>query len=69
MKTKSENSFKRKPGSSRSRGEKKAKELTNFYRFQMKEEKKETLQTLREQFEKDKERVARMRAERKFKPF
>lgn len=69
VKTKTENSFKRKPGSSRSRGEKKAKELTNFYRFQMKEEKKETLQTLREQFEKDKERVARMRAERKFKPF
>ena len=64
-----ENNLKRKSGNSRSRGEKKPKELTNFYRFQMREEKKEALQSLREQFERDKERVARMKADRKFKPF
>ena len=56
-------------GSSRSRGEKKSKELTNFYRFQMREEKKESLQSLRAQFEKDKERVAILKQQRAFKPF
>lgn len=69
VKRTTDNNLKRKSGSSRSRGEKKSKELTNFYRFQMREEKKETLQSLREQFEKDKERVARMKADRRFKPF
>jgi hypothetical protein len=59
----------RSSGNARSRGEKKSKELKNFYRFQMREEKRETLQSLREQFEKDKERVARMKADRKFSPF
>lgn len=56
-------------GNARSRGEKKEKELKNFYRFQMREEKRETLQSLREQFEKDKEQVAKMKIERGFKPF
>ena len=45
----------RSTSNARSRGEKKNKELKNFYRFQMREERKETLQSLREQFEKDKE--------------
>ena len=56
-------------GNARSRGEKKNKELKNFYRFQMREEKRETLQSLRDQFEKDKERVAQMKLDRKFSPF
>ena len=56
-------------GNARSRGEKKSKELKNFYRFQMCDEKRETLQSLREQFEKDKERVAQMKLDRKFSPF
>ena len=59
----------RSTSNARSRGEKKNKELKNFYRFQMREERKETLQSLREQFEKDKERVAKMKADRKLSPF
>ena len=31
--------------------------LQNFYRFQMREEKRETLQSLRDQFEKDKDEL------------
>ena len=48
---------------------KKKKELTNFYRFQMLEEKIGKLQHLRQKFEQDKERIAKMRQHRKFKPF
>lgn len=48
---------------------KKDKELKNFYTFQIKEQKIEKLELLRKKFEEDKERVAAMKAARKFKPF
>lgn len=47
---------------------KKAKELTDFYHFQQHERKREGLMKLREQFEQDKARIAKMRADRKFRP-
>ena len=60
----------RSTGTSRARGaKKKDKELKNFYRFQLRQEKEETLVNLRAQFEKDKMRVAELRSKRQFKPF
>lgn len=55
-------------GSGARRKRKRPKEMTDFYHFQQHERKREALLKLREQFEADKERIARMRAERKFKP-
>ena len=46
-----------------------AKTLQNFYGFQQKEQKQTALLRLREQFEEDKLKVARLKAQRKFKPF
>jgi len=46
----------------------KAMDTSDFYHFQQHEKKREQLLKLREQFEQDKERIARMRATRKFKP-
>lgn len=60
---------KRGSGQTRARGQKKAKELKNFYRFQMREERQSKLAELRKKFEEDKQRVARMKANRSFKPF
>lgn len=48
---------------------KKNTELKNFYRFQFREEKRNRLAQLREQFEKDKEKIKKMKEQRKFKPF
>ena len=50
------------------RKKKRAKEMTDFYHFQAHEKKREGLLRLREQFEADRERIAKMRADRKFKP-
>lgn len=47
----------------------KEKELKNFYRFQMREDKQSKLVELRKKFEEDKARVAKMKANRSFKPF
>jgi len=47
---------------------KKKGELLNFYHFQQHEKKREQLAKLREQFEADKARIAKMKQERKFKP-
>ena len=55
-------------GSGGRRKKKKVKEMQDFYHFQQHEKKRENLLKLRAQFEADKERIARMRAERKFKP-
>ena len=41
----------------------------DFYHFQQHERKREQLVKLREQFEADKARIAKMRTERKFKPY
>jgi ribosomal protein L44E len=48
----------------RPRADKKQKELRNFYRFQMKEEKVNKLQSLREKFDQDRQRIAAMKAAR-----
>lgn len=45
------------------------KTLKNFYGFQQREEKQTSLLRLRQQFEEDKAKVARLKAQRKFKPF
>lgn len=61
----------RRPGAPRSRKVKAKKdtELKNFYRFQIKEQKVQELDSLRKKFAEDKERVAKMKEQRKFKPF
>jgi ribosomal RNA-processing protein 7 len=45
------------------------KELTNFYKFQIREQKQNKLFDLRKKFDEDREKVAQMKAGRKFKPF
>jgi ribosomal RNA-processing protein 7 len=61
----------RRAGAPRSRKVKvkKQTELKGFYRFQIKEEKMRDLESLRKKFAEDKERVAKMKDQRKFKPF
>ncbi|KAJ2612224.1 hypothetical protein H4S08_002799 [Coemansia sp. RSA 1365] len=54
----------------RAAGEKKTEVVFgNMYRFQMRERKTDQLAELRQKFEEDKERIARMRQARKFRPF
>jgi len=60
---------KRGNGTQRDHTKKKSYELKNFYRFQMREERREKLAELRKKFEEDKEKVANMKLNRKFKPF
>eukprot|EP01138_Halocafeteria_seosinensis_P003079 gb/GECG01003147.1/.p1 GENE.gb/GECG01003147.1/~~gb/GECG01003147.1/.p1 ORF type:complete len:339 (+),score=61.14 gb/GECG01003147.1/:1-1017(+) len=43
-------------------------EKPNFYRFQLREQKKSELDALQEKFEEDKAKIARIKAARKFKP-
>lgn len=45
------------------------KELTNFYRFQIKESKMNHLANLKKQFEEDKRKINMMKQSRKFKPY
>ena len=45
------------------------KELVNFYKFQMTNKKIDQLEHLKMKFELDKQRIAQMRQQRKFKPF
>lgn len=62
----------RRKGNKRSRKRKEAigsKELQDFYRFQHRENKKRSLQELRERFEEDLQRVKRMKEEHHYKPF
>lgn len=51
------------------RRRKKKLELTNFYAFQIREEKKQKIEELKAQFAKDRSKVEQMRAQRKFKPY
>ena len=44
-------------------------EAPDFYHFQQHERKREQLVKLREQFEADKARIAKMKSERKFRPY
>ncbi|KAG3158085.1 hypothetical protein PC128_g21564 [Phytophthora cactorum] len=46
----------------------KSKELDNFYRFQMREKKRDQLKTLRERFEEDRQLVEKMKKANKFRP-
>ncbi len=55
-------------GGARPKKKKKKIDMSHFYHFQQHERKRQQLENLREQFEKDKERIARMRNDRKFKP-
>jgi len=49
---------------------KKKKELLeDFYSFQSRESKRDRLVKLREQFEEDKQRIEKMKSERRFKPY
>ncbi|KYR00234.1 hypothetical protein DLAC_03392 [Tieghemostelium lacteum] len=45
------------------------KKQKNFYGFQHRQQKKEELDTLRKKFEEDKQRISKMQAGRKFKPY
>ncbi|KAJ3186601.1 Ribosomal RNA-processing protein 7 A [Gaertneriomyces sp. JEL0708] len=47
----------------------KKKELVDFYRFQMRESKRNQLADLRRKFEEDKQRIAALKASRRFKPY
>jgi ribosomal RNA-processing protein 7 len=47
----------------------KSKELANFYKFQMKEEKLKRIDDLKSKFEADKQKQLKMKQDRKFKPF
>jgi Ribosomal RNA-processing protein 7 (RRP7) C-terminal domain len=60
---------KRGSGAPRERAKKNEKELTNFYKFQIREQKQNKLFDLRKKFDEDREKVAQMKAGRKFKPF
>ena len=57
----------RSTSNARSRGEKKTRSLRIFSRFQMREERKETLQSLGNNLKRTK-RVAKMKADRKLSP-
>ncbi|KAM9393082.1 ribosomal RNA-processing protein 7 homolog A isoform 2-T2 [Pholidichthys leucotaenia] len=48
---------------------KKRKELMNFYTWQLRNTKKEHIAELRKKFEEDKQRIALLRAQRKFRPY
>jgi len=48
---------------------KKGRELKNFYSHQIKDEKINRIRELRAKFEEDKAKIAKMKADRKFKPF
>ena len=57
---------KRKRAQKRQQG---AEGVKGFYKFQVREAKMQRLADLRAKFEADKKRVARLRAERRFKPY
>ena len=69
-KKKRKSADKRGTGDVRTRNKKmKTHELKNFYRFQIREEKSKQVTDLRKKFEQDREKIAVMKAQRKFKPF
>ena len=48
---------------------KKNRELKNFYQWQVREAKRDQLKQLRDKFEEDKNRIAKLKAARKFRPY
>ncbi|XP_048473463.1 ribosomal RNA-processing protein 7 homolog A [Rhincodon typus] len=53
----------------RERQKRAQRELLNFYSWQHREAKREHIAQLRRKFEEDKQKIALMRAQRKFKPY
>ena len=53
----------------KNRRKKKKVTLQNFYSHQVKEDKMDKIQELRKKFEEDKLKIAKMKADRKFRPF
>merc|ERR1712183_1086800 len=53
----------------KNRRKKKKLVLQNFYSHQVKEEKMDRIQELKKKFEEDKQKIAKMKSERKFRPF
>jgi len=53
----------------KNRRKKKKVELKNFYSHQVKEDKMTNIRALREKFEEDKMKIAKMKQDRKFRPF
>ena len=51
------------------RKKKDSKERVDFYRFQMREAKREKLAELRRKFNEDKDKIAKMKESRRFKPY
>ncbi|KAJ1910273.1 hypothetical protein H4219_006246 [Mycoemilia scoparia] len=49
--------------------QKKKKELTNFYRWQQREQKRDRLVELRKKFEEDKQKIAQLKSTRRFRPY
>ena len=45
------------------------KMIRGFYSHQIKEDKMNNIRALREKFEEDKQKIAKMKQERKFRPF
>lgn len=56
-------------GSKRHQKKRKTTELKNFYSFQIKEEKMKQLDIMRKRFEENKNRIQKMKEQRKFNPF
>jgi len=56
-------------GRKRTKKDRASEELKNFYRFQVREQKRDGLVSLREKFAKDQEKIAALKAARKFNPF
>eukprot|EP00126_Sphaerothecum_destruens_P002626 Sdes_comp16052_c0_seq2m5256 len=57
------------PESQKQRDNKNVVEQLDFYRFQQREARREQVAELRKKFEEDKEKIAKMKASRKFRPF
>jgi len=62
-------SEKEKAKGKKNRKKKKKLVLQNFYSHQIKEDKLSRIQDLRNKFEEDKQKIAKMKSERKFRPF
>jgi len=69
VKAKLEDKEEKKGRGKKNRRKKKKVELKNFYSHQIKEDKMSNIRALREKFEEDKQKIAKMKQERKFRPF
>eukprot|EP00245_Coleochaete_scutata_P007339 TRINITY_DN22551_c0_g1_i1.p1 TRINITY_DN22551_c0_g1~~TRINITY_DN22551_c0_g1_i1.p1 ORF type:complete len:177 (+),score=49.07 TRINITY_DN22551_c0_g1_i1:152-682(+) len=51
------------------RAKKKEEAVVDFYRFQQREQRRNEILDLRQKFEEDKQKIAKLKAERKFRPY